>query len=100
MWLKMTRIKTEFRYYRLLATDRRVPWYARSLVWLGVAYFLLPFDIVPDFIPVFGQLDDLLLVPGLITAGVLLTPREIRLQLRSECQSVDTSDPLQCSDCR
>lgn len=84
-WHPLTRVKAELCYYRLLASDRRVPWYARGLVWLGVAYFVLPFDLVPDFIPVFGQLDDLLLVPDLITAGVLLTPRSVREELRRDC---------------
>lgn len=48
-------------------------------IFLGMAigYLLLPFDLIPDFIPVLGQLDDLLIVPGLFIIGIKLIPKEI-----------------------
>jgi uncharacterized membrane protein YkvA (DUF1232 family) len=50
------------RLARRLATDRRVPRSARVPAWLLLAYLALPLDLVPDFIPVIGQLDDVVLV--------------------------------------
>jgi uncharacterized membrane protein YkvA (DUF1232 family) len=49
------------RLARRLATDRRVPRSARVPAWLLLAYLAMPFDLVPDFIPVVGQLDDVVL---------------------------------------
>ncbi|MBM3188709.1 MAG: DUF1232 domain-containing protein [Chloroflexi bacterium] len=54
--------------------DPRTPWYARAWAALVVAYALSPIDLVPDFIPVLGYLDDLLLVPLGIALGIRLIP--------------------------
>ena len=53
--------------------DPRTPWYARAFAALVVAYAFSPIDLIPDFIPVLGQLDDLILVP----LGIYLTLRMI-----------------------
>jgi uncharacterized membrane protein YkvA (DUF1232 family) len=60
--------------------DPRVPWYAR--VWIGVviAYAFSPIDLIPDFIPVLGYLDDLVLIP----LGVLLALKMIPMQVMAE----------------
>ena len=57
----------------LAARDPRVPWYAKLLAGAVAAYALSPIDLIPDFIPVLGYLDDLLIVP----LGILLTIRLI-----------------------
>jgi uncharacterized membrane protein YkvA (DUF1232 family) len=51
-----------------------------------VAYVLLPFDLIPDFIPVLGQLDDLVIVPGLVIAALWLIPSEIVNECRNEVE--------------
>jgi uncharacterized membrane protein YkvA (DUF1232 family) len=61
----------------LAARDPRVPWYAKVLVVLVVAYAVSPIDLIPDFIPVLGYLDDLLLVPLGIALAVRLIPAEV-----------------------
>lgn len=57
----------------LAARDPRVPWYAKAVAGAVAAYALSPIDLIPDFIPVLGYLDDLVIVP----AGILLTVRLI-----------------------
>ena len=83
-WVSGKAIKRELRYYRVLATDRRVPVTSRALIWLGVAYFLHPFDLIPDFVPLLGQLDDAILVPSLISLGYFLIPKDLRIAIRRE----------------
>ncbi|MBM3497190.1 MAG: DUF1232 domain-containing protein [Armatimonadetes bacterium] len=70
-------LKRELGVYRLVLRDRRTPWYARAVLGLAVGYLLLPFDLIPDFIPVLGQLDDLILVPGLVLLALKLVPAEV-----------------------
>jgi uncharacterized membrane protein YkvA (DUF1232 family) len=57
--------------------DPRVPWYAKVLVAVIVAYALSPIDLIPDFIPVIGYFDDLLLVPAGIALAAKLIPEEV-----------------------
>ena len=61
----------------LAARDPRTPWYARVLVASVVGYALSPIDLVPDFIPVFGFLDDLLLIPAGIALAVRWIPDDV-----------------------
>lgn len=57
--------------------DARTPWLPKALAALVVAYALSPIDLVPDFIPVLGYVDDVLLLPALIWLAVRLLPREV-----------------------
>lgn len=61
--------------------DPRVPWYARVLIFLVVAYALSPIDLIPDFIPVLGYLDDLILLP----LGIILVLKMIPKEVLKEC---------------
>lgn len=62
--------------------DPRVPWYARLLAFCVVAYAFSPIDLVPDFVPILGYLDDLILVP----AGIWLAMRLIPYPVLQECR--------------
>ena len=64
----------------LAARDPRVPWYAKAAALLVAAYAVSPIDLIPDFIPVLGHLDDVILVP----LGVLLAARLIPGELLEE----------------
>ena len=71
------RVKQELQVYRAVLADERTPWLARVLLGAAVGYLLLPFDLIPDWIPVLGQVDDLLIVPGLVWLALKLIPEEI-----------------------
>ena len=64
----------------IAARDPRVPWYAKLLAGAVAAYALSPIDLIPDFIPVLGYLDDVIIVP----AGIMLTVRMIPDGLMAE----------------
>jgi uncharacterized membrane protein YkvA (DUF1232 family) len=62
--------------------DPRTPWYAKAWAGLVVAYALSPIDLIPDFIPVLGILDDLLLVPLGIALALRMIPAEVMTEAR------------------
>jgi uncharacterized membrane protein YkvA (DUF1232 family) len=66
--------------------DPRTPWYVKAIVGLVVAYALSPIDLIPDFIPVLGYMDDLVLVPLGVLLAVKLIPREVIEQARAEAE--------------
>ena len=68
----------------LAARDPRVPWYAKAVAAAVAAYALSPIDLSPDFIPVLGYLDDLLIVPLGIIAAVRLIPEPVMSELREK----------------
>ena len=70
----------------LAARDPRVPWYAKALAALVAAYALSPIDIIPDFIPVLGYLDDLIILPLGIATVVRLIPDEVMADLRLQAE--------------
>ena len=62
--------------------DPRTPWYARLFVGLVVAYALSPIDLIPDFIPVFGYLDEAILLPVAIWFALRLLPPAVAQDAR------------------
>lgn len=58
------------------------PWYAKALGVFVVAYALSPIDLIPDFVPVLGYVDDVLLLPGLIWLAIRLTPAPVLAECR------------------
>jgi len=71
----------------LAANDPRVPWIAKMLAGAVAAYALSPIDLIPDFIPVLGQLDDLIIVPLGIVLAVRLIPPELMAEHRAAAQA-------------
>jgi uncharacterized membrane protein YkvA (DUF1232 family) len=68
----------------LASRDPRVPWPAKAVAAITVAYALSPIDLIPDFIPVIGYLDDLVLVPLGIALAIRLVPPSILAEHRAE----------------
>jgi uncharacterized membrane protein YkvA (DUF1232 family) len=69
------------------AKDKRTPWYARILAVLVAAYALSPVDLVPDFIPVLGYLDDLILIPAGIALVLRLIPAVVMSDARIKAEA-------------
>jgi uncharacterized membrane protein YkvA (DUF1232 family) len=67
-------IKKELTLYRLVLKDKRTPLTAKLLLGAAIGYLLLPFDLIPDFIPVLGQLDDIIIVPLLVYFALKIIP--------------------------
>src|SRR5678815_5947643 len=76
-------VKRDAHAIYLAARDPRVPWYAKALALCVAGYALSPIDLIPDFIPVLGYLDDLIIVPLGIVAVVKLIPPEIMAEHRA-----------------
>jgi uncharacterized membrane protein YkvA (DUF1232 family) len=64
--------------------DPRVPWYARIFMGLVLAYALSPIDLIPDFIPVLGYLDDLVIVPLGIAISLKMIPAQVMTEARKK----------------
>ena len=62
----------------------KAPWYARTLAALLTAYALSPIDLIPDFIPVLGYLDDLIIVPVGIWLLLKIIPEEVLMECRNQ----------------
>lgn len=71
------RVKKEIGVYRLVLKDRETPLIAKTLLWIAVLYALSPVDLIPDFIPVLGYLDDAVILPVLFVIALRFIPKEI-----------------------
>lgn len=68
----------------IAARDPRVPWYAKAAAGVVAAYALSPIDLIPDFVPILGYLDDLLIVPLGILLVVKLIPPQLMAEFRQQ----------------
>lgn len=84
---RVRRLKTETYAIYLAYRDPRVPWYARLLIALVVAHTLSPIDLIPDFIPVLGYLDDLVIAPLGIALAIKMIPPEVMTECREKAQA-------------
>src|ERR1044071_5394919 len=80
---QVRQLKKEVHAIALAARDPRTPWYAKALIFFVVAHTLSPIDLIPDFIPVLGLLDDLLITPGGLWLAVRLIPPEVLQEART-----------------
>lgn len=86
-------IKRDVHAVWLAARDPRTPWFAKALALVVAAYAVSPIDLIPDFIPVLGYLDDLVIVPLGILFVVRLIPCEVMEEHR-EAASKATKRPV------
>ena len=78
------RLKAEFVFYQRLQKHPQTPKLAKALLWLAIGYVLMPFDLIPDFLPIIGQLDEVVIIPLLLYGALKLTPADIVAECRME----------------
>jgi uncharacterized membrane protein YkvA (DUF1232 family) len=89
-WRQRARLLKAETYALYLAyRDPRVPWYAKVITACVVAYALSPIDLIPDFIPVLGYLDDLALVPLGIALALRLIPPHVMAECRARARAAE-----------
>ncbi|MBF8277766.1 MAG: hypothetical protein HW390_2839 [Candidatus Brocadiaceae bacterium] len=79
-------LKAEIFALYLATRDPRTPWYAKLLVAGIVAYAFSPIDLIPDFVPILGYLDDLILIPIGIALAIKLVPHQVLVECRALAQ--------------
>ncbi len=85
-WAK--KVKRQIYVLYLSYKDSRVPWYAKLFTACVVAYAFSPIDLIPDFIPILGYLDDLIIVPLGITIALKMIPKEVILECESRAEEM------------
>jgi uncharacterized membrane protein YkvA (DUF1232 family) len=95
-WKKWARgLKVETYALYLAVRDPRLPWYARWFAAAVVGYAFSPIDLIPDFVPLLGYLDDLLIVPLGIYLALKMVPAEVMAEKRVAAQEkMDNGKPV------
>ena len=76
--------KRELTIYQRVLKDERSPARAKLFLALAIGYLCMPFDLIPDFIPVIGHLDDAVIIPALVFVAIRFVPREILSEHREQ----------------
>ena len=82
------KLKTDIPAVFLSLKDKKTPWYAKFFAALTVVYALSPIDLVPDFIPVLGYLDDLIILPALVALTIKFIPDDVFEEYRKQAQNM------------
>ncbi len=88
---KSRQLRTEIKALYLASKHPRTPWYAKVLAVLIIGYALSPIDLIPDFIPVVGYLDDLIIIPAGVALLIKIIPRNVLEECRSKARSHSTN---------
>lgn len=89
---RATHLKTETYAIYLAYKDSRVPWYAKIFIAVIVAYTFSPIDLIPDFIPILGYLDDLIIVPLGIALAIRMIPKDVMAECRDAAKEATNQD--------
>jgi uncharacterized membrane protein YkvA (DUF1232 family) len=85
---RVEELKTETYAIYLASKDPRVPWYAKALVAFVVVHTFSPIDLIPDFIPVLGVLDDLIVTPLGIALALKMIPEPVMIECRQRAREM------------
>src|SRR5262245_62027172 len=86
LWAR--RIRADILAISIAARDPRTPWYAKAAALIVAGYALSPIDLIPDFIPILGYLDDLVILPLGILLVVRLVPADLMAEYRSKAETM------------
>lgn len=89
----IARFIRELKLYRRIVLHPRCPRLARFLLGIAIVYALSPIDLIPDFIPVLGYLDDILILPVLIIIALQFIPKDLIEEVRLEMENGECSLP-------
>ena len=81
---KAKQLKTDIPAIFLALKDKKTPWYAKLFAAVTVVYALSPIDFIPDFIPVLGYLDDLIILPSLVVLTIKFIPKDVFDEYRNK----------------
>lgn len=84
---KARQLKSEAQVLMIAYRDKRTPLMAKILIGITVGYLLSPIDLIPDFIPILGLLDDLIIVPALIALSIKLIPARVLNDAREKIKN-------------
>ena len=82
------RLKSDIPAVFIALKDKETPWYAKLFAVITVGYALSPIDLIPDFIPVLGYLDDIIVLPILVALTVRLIPKNIWERSRQQSENM------------
>ncbi len=85
--VKSRKLRSEIYALYLASKHPRTPWYAKTLAVFIIGYALSPIDLIPDFIPVVGYLDDLILIPLGIALLIKIIPKDILEECRAKAEA-------------
>lgn len=83
------RLRSELDVYRLVLRHPRTPRLSKVLLAGAIGYAALPFDLIPDFLPVVGHVDDLVVIPALVALAVWLLPEGLLRECRTIVRDAD-----------
>ena len=81
-------LKRDFQVYQLALKDPRTPRLAKILLGVAVGYAVLPIDLIPDFLPVIGHIDDAIIIPMRIRIALKLIPDEVIAECRARVEPI------------
>lgn len=87
------RLKRDVVALYIAARDSRTPWYAKAIAIAVAAYALSPIDLVPDFIPVLGYLDDMVILPLGVLLAIHLIPPHLMIEFRQAAETISRPPP-------
>ena len=82
------KLKTDIPALFLALKDKRTPFLAKFFAAITVVYALSPVDLIPDFIPILGYLDDLIILPALVALTIRMIPRELLAEKQKQAENL------------